>query len=144
MDTTLAQHEALRARPGAHQVQGGPLPPSVERASERLAIDGDHLTFKVVYERADPGCKPALEGIGVDEHEHTPEGIVRGDAVWQVQEGAQPRQLAAAVERDVVPALSTGDHGADRNDHNINQAVLDLARATGIPDRTEMPNQALD
>src|SRR4051812_38910988 len=30
MDPTLAQHEALLARPGAHQVQGGPLPPSIE------------------------------------------------------------------------------------------------------------------
>src|SRR3954471_5359555 len=144
MDTTLAQHEALRARPGAHQVQGGPLSPSVERASERLAIDGDHLTFKAVYERADPGRKPALEGIGVDEHEHTPEGIVRGNAVWQVQEGAQPRQFTAAVERDVVPALSTSDHGADCNHQNINEAMLDFALAARILNNTEMPNQAFD
>ena len=144
MDATLAQHEALLARPGAHQVQRGSLPPAIERASERLAIDRNHLTFKAVYERANPGREPALERIGIDEHEHTPEGIVRGNAVWQVQEGAQPRQLAAAVKRDVVPAFSTGDHGADCNHQNIDEAVLDLARAAGIPDRTEMPNQALD
>jgi hypothetical protein len=69
---------------------------------------------------------------------------MRGNAAWQVQEGAQPRQLATTVERDVVPALSTGDHGADRNHQNVNQAVLNLALAAGILDRTEMPNQALD
>src|SRR5215218_8030153 len=59
VNTTLAQHEALLARPGAHEVQGGSLPPAIERAPERLAIDGDHLTFKAVHERADPGREPA-------------------------------------------------------------------------------------
>src|SRR4051812_22476061 len=57
---------------------------------------------------------------------------VRGNAVGQVQEGAQPCQLAAAVERDVVPALSTGDHGADCNHQNVDQAMLDLALAARI------------
>src|SRR3954469_11036988 len=80
MDATLAQHEALLARPGAHQVQGGSLPPAIERAPERLAINGDHLALKAVHEGADPGREPALEGIGIDEHEHAPEGIVRGNA----------------------------------------------------------------
>jgi hypothetical protein len=50
MDTTLAQHQALLARPGAHQVQGGTLQPPIKRAPERLAIDGDHLALKAVYE----------------------------------------------------------------------------------------------
>src|SRR5215207_4606461 len=144
VNTTLAQHEALLARPGAHQVQGGSLPAAIERAPERLAIDGDHLALKAVHERADPGREPALEGIGIDEHEHTPEGIVRGNAGWQIQEGAQPCQLAAAVERDVVPALSTADYGADRNHQNVDQAMLDFALAARIRTNTEMPNQAFD
>src|SRR5215217_4709450 len=54
------------------------------------------------------------------------------------------RQLAAAVEGDVVPALSTGDHGADCNHQNINQAMLDFALAARILNNTEMPNQAFD
>jgi hypothetical protein len=57
---------------------------------------------------------------------------------------AQPCQLAAAVERDVVPALSTGDHGADRNHQNVDQAMLDFALAARILNNTEMPNQAFD
>src|SRR5215217_1833029 len=144
MDAALAQHEALLARPGTHEVQGGSLPAAIERAPERLAINGDHLALKAVHEGADPGREPALEGIGIDEHEHAPEGIVRWNAVGQVQEGAQPRQFAAAVEGDVVPALGTGDHGADRNHQNVDQAVLDFALAARVLNTTEMPNQAFD
>src|SRR5829696_7696279 len=99
MNTTLAQHEALLARPGTHQVQGGSLPPAIERAPERLAINGDHFTRKAVYERADPGREPALESIGIDEHEHTPEGIVRGNAVWRACRKLFPTDGRAARER---------------------------------------------
>ncbi len=41
----------------------------------------------------------------------------------------EPSQLAAAIQRDVVPALSAGDHRAYRNDQDVAQAVLDLAAA---------------
>jgi len=122
-------------------VQGGSLPPAIERAPERLAINGDHLTFKAVHERADPGRKPALEGIGMSMNTRRKvscEGLPLGSSK-KVR-----RQLAAAVEGDVVPALSTGDHGADCNHQNINQAMLDFALAARILNNTEMPNQAFD
>src|SRR3954453_11481501 len=116
------------------------------RSNERRSV----LPSMAITSRSKPSTSeptqaaPALEGIGIDEHEHTPEGIVRGNAVGQVQEGAQPPQLAAAVERDVVPALSTGDPGADRNHQNVDQVVLDFALAARILNTTEMPNQAFD
>ena len=72
-----------------------------------------------------------LEGVRVDQHEDAPEGVVRGNAVRQLQEGLQPGQLAAAIERDVVPALGTGDHRADRNDQDVDQPMLDLAAQRG-------------
>src|SRR4028119_1899382 len=88
--------------------------------------------------------KPASNASGVDQHEHAPEGVVRGDAVRQLQKGPEPGQLAAAVERDVVPALGTGDHRAHSDHQDVGQPVLDLAAAAGILDRPETPNQPLD
>src|SRR3954451_1098129 len=87
----------------------------VERAPDRLAVDGEHLALKARGERADPGREPGLERVGVDQHEHTPERVMRGDAVRQLQKRLEPGQLAAAIERDVAPALGTGDHCTPRS-----------------------------
>src|SRR3712207_6347640 len=138
VDATLAQHKILLAGPGTDQVQRRVLVLMVERASERLAIDGDHLALEASRKRASPGREASLERLGIDQYEHAPEGVVRGDAVRQRQEGPEPGQLAAAVERDVVPALGAGDHGADRDHQDVGQPVLDLAAAAWIRDRPEI------
>src|SRR5215217_4020160 len=44
-----------------------------------------------------PSREARLEPIRVEQHEDPSEGVVRGDAVRQGQEGLQPRLLAAAV-----------------------------------------------
>src|SRR3954465_7103372 len=64
MDATLAQHEALLARPGAHQVQGGSLPPPIKRAPKRPAIDGDRLALKAVHERSTQAANPRSKASG--------------------------------------------------------------------------------
>src|SRR3954465_8957307 len=82
--------------------------------------------------RLGPGAEAGLEGIRVDQHEDAPEGVVRGNAMGQGQEGLQPAQLVAAVERDVVPALGARDHRTHRNDQDIGQPMLDLAGTSRI------------
>src|SRR4051812_35689947 len=82
------------------------LPPAVERAPDRLAVDGHHLAFKAGYERAGPGREAGLEGLRVDQHEYAPEGVVRGNAVRQLQKGPQPVQFAAAVQGAMSSQLS--------------------------------------
>ena len=97
-----------------------------------------------VDERADPGQERRLERRRVDQHEHTPERVVRGNAVRQIQKGLQPRQLVAAIQRDVVPTFRTRDHRANGDDQDIRQPVLDLAATARIFDRTEVTRQVLD
>ena len=62
----------------------------------------------------------------------------------QFQERPEPGQLAAAIQRSVVPALGTGGHCAYRDGQHVNQAVLDLAGAARVFDRAETLPQALD
>src|SRR3954469_15089402 len=140
----LSQHEALGARPGADDMQRRLLPPAVKRAPDRLAVDDHHLALKAGHERAGPGREAGLEGPRVDQHEYAPEGVVRGNAVRQLQEGPQPVQFAAAVQGDVVPTLSTGDHRAHRNHQNVGQAMLDFAAAARVCYHTKMLYQGLD
>ncbi len=62
----------------------------------------------------------------------------------QFQERPGPGQLAAAIQRSVVPALGTGGHCAHRDGQHVNQAALDLAGAARVFDRAETLPQALD
>src|SRR4051812_24639355 len=79
--------------------------------------------------------RPAETGLG---------RVMRGDAVRQRQKRLEPGQLAAAIERDVAPALGTGDHRAHRDHQDIEQAMLDLAAAARVLDRTKVLHQGLD
>src|SRR4051812_34466669 len=144
IDAALAQHQALLTGPGAHQVQGRLLASMVERAPQRLAINGDHLALKAGHERADPGREPGLKGVGIDEHEHAPERVVRGNAVRQLQERPEPGQLTAAIQRDVAPAFSTGNHRTHRNHQDVEQAMPDLTGAARVLDRTKILRQVFD
>src|SRR3954470_7750972 len=144
IDAALAQHQALLTGPGAHQVQWRLLASMVERASQRLAINGDHLALKAGHERAGPGGEAGLKGVGVDEHEHPPERVVRGNAVRQRQERPEPGQLTAAIQRDVAPAFSTGNHRTHRNHQDVEQAMPDLTGAARVLDRTQILRQVFD
>jgi hypothetical protein len=44
----------------------------------------------------------------------------------------QPTHLVAAVEGDVIPALGARDHRTYRDDQDVDQPMLDLARAPRI------------
>ncbi|MDF3017050.1 MAG: hypothetical protein K0R44_2275, partial [Thermomicrobiales bacterium] len=108
IDLTLAEHQALLAGPGADQVQR-PLG-LAEGAAQGFAIDRHDLAVEGLGKGLSPGGEAGLEGVRIDQHEDPPEGVVRGNAVGQGQEGPQPTHLGAAVERDVVPALGARDH----------------------------------
>jgi hypothetical protein len=88
-----------------------------------------------------PRREARLEGIGVDQQEHPPERIMRGNAVGQGRKSAQPGLLAAPIERDVLPTFRASDHCADRDHQDVDQTVLDLARAAGIVQDRQMLNQ---
>ena len=46
INAALAKHQALLTGPGAHQVQGCLLSSMIKRASQRLAINGNHFTLE--------------------------------------------------------------------------------------------------
>ena len=50
--------------------------------------------------------------------------VGRGNAAGQLEEAFQPVPLAAAVESDVLEALGLADEGADGDDQDVDQLVL--------------------
>src|SRR3954465_6060574 len=79
-----------------------------------------HVLFRHVEglgKRLGTGREAGLEGVWVDQHEDPPEGVMRGNAVGQGQEGPQPAQLVATVEGDVVPARGSKPPGRPEEFH---------------------------
>ena len=76
--------------PGVDHVQGGFTLGPVERASQRLAVDGDDLVLGRLVQGLDPAEEAALKLGGVEPLEKASEGVVGGDAVGQVKERLEP------------------------------------------------------
>ena len=69
---------------------------------------------------------------------------MRGDAVGQGQELLEPAPLAAAVKRDVLEALGLADHGADGDDQDVDQLVLDPPGAARVFKLGKLGDQRLE
>src|SRR4051794_31415995 len=141
---SLAECQPALARPGADQVQRPALVAAAARAPPRLAVDRHHLALDPVRQGLRPAGEAGLERVRVDEHEHPPEGVVRGDAVRQGEEGPEPGLLAATVELDVLPALRAGDHRADRDREDVDQLMIAPARLTWVSKPGEARRQTFD
>ena len=128
----LAQQEVVGRGPGVDQVQRRLALGPVEGAPEGLAVDGDDLPLGRLVQRLDPAEEAPLELVGVEPREEAAEGVVRGDAVGQGQEGLQPVVLGLAEVLDVVPGVGPGDDGADGDGHDVEQFVEPGAVDAGV------------
>src|SRR5215211_8239878 len=106
VDLALAERQSTSARPGADQVQRAMLVATAAGAPHGLAVDRYHLALDPDRQRLRPRREAGLECVRVEQHEDPPEGVVRGNAVRQFQEGLQPSPLAPPVEFDVLPAAA--------------------------------------
>ena len=131
---------------GADQVQGRAAVLAVERAPHRLAVDRDLPRRARIgpEDRPHPAQKAALEALRVDQHQHPAEGVVRGDAVRQLEEALQPVLLAAAVEGDVLEALGLADHGADRDHQDVEQPCSTFQSQRGSSIGLELGDQGFE
>src|SRR3954452_17500662 len=96
-------------------------------APDGLAVDRHHLALDLARQRLCPTREAALERIRIDQHEDSPERIVRGDPVRQGQKGLQPYLLAAPVKLDVLPAFRASDDRTHRDHENVDQLMIALA-----------------
>jgi hypothetical protein len=91
-----------------------------------------------------PPREAALEAVRVDQRQHAPEGVVRGDAIRQSQEAPEPSLLATAVVGDGLETLGLAEHGADRDHQDVDEMVLDLARVARVREHFEAVDQSFE
>jgi hypothetical protein len=144
VDRAPAERQPPLARPGADQVERAAFVATAAGAPHGLAVDRHHLALDPARQGLRPPGEAGLERVRIDEHEHPAEGVVRGDAVRQLEEGLEPGPLALPVELDVLPALGAGDHRADRDREDVDQAVVAPARLARVGEPREARRQTFD
>src|SRR5512135_488655 len=103
--------------------------PTVRRAALGLAVDGDRPQLGRIssdggdslplHQRRHPGVETLLEGQRIEQAEDTAEGIVRGDAAGQGEEGLEPVDLGVGIVGDLFPALGAAEDGAGGDEDDL-------------------------
>lgn len=113
---------------------GGHASGMVVRASGHLAVHGYDSVLQRRRQPLHPRCKAGLQRNWIQQADDTPEGVGRGNAVRQLQEGLQPSLLLVAEELDLGPVVSAADDGQCRNQKDDVQEMA--------PARIGTPTQA--
>ncbi len=93
--------------------------PFVVGAAHRLAVDGHHLSGQQLCHPLAPLHEALLEPVRVQAGEHVAEGVVRRDAVGQIQEGAELFLLALAKHLHGNPGVRAADDGTNGDGDDV-------------------------
>ena len=91
-----------------------------------------------LHQRRHPGGEALLEGERVEQAEDAAEGIVRGDAAGQGEEGLEPVDLGVGVVGDLHPGIGAAEHGAGGHEDDLVESVDSPLFAAGIGQVGEM------
>src|SRR6185436_2321087 len=134
---SLSQGHARAYRPDIDHMQRGSLPSARKGSAQGLAVDTDHpLDAKALAEFA----QNLLQTLRVQRTEDVAQRIMAGDPVSELQEPPQQLHSAVAKELELGAGPGAGQRGRQRNDHDLQQIVSNIA-STWILERSK---QALE
>ena len=128
----LAEEEPRFGGPGTDQVQGVGTRRAVVRAAQRLAVDGHLLADQLVPQLLQPALQAEEQGRRVEPGKDAAEGVMRRDAVGQLQEAAEEVEFGFAVAFDIDPGIGIGDQGAEGDNEDVLQDVAARACQAGV------------
>ena len=131
----LPQHQSCPRRKRRDQVQRGGVDST--RAAAGLAVEGHDLRPQNRQNAADPAPESGLELLRIDQPEHPPEGVVRGNAMGQSQVATQPVQLLPRPQLDLHKRVRPHQHRFHRHHQQLHQVMFHLRRLPGIADRNK-------
>ena len=114
------------------------------RAPQGLAVNGNHLAGRQHIHRLDPFQKAALKFRRVQGRKDPPEGVMRGNPIWQLQEPAEPFFLGLAKFGHFHPTIRATDHRANGDQDDVQQLVRFRAVNPGIRQGRKTRSQRAD
>jgi len=88
-----------------------------------LAIDGDVIAGEFEADGVNPSHKGLLKGGRGQASKQSPKGIVRGNAMRQIEKLAKEGFFGAPVDFNVQPAIGITDDGTNGDRDDIEQVV---------------------
>lgn len=140
----LAEHQVIGLGERADQVDGGLAIGLVQRAAHGLAVDGDDIRTQAGRQGLHPGGEAVGECVGVQGGKDPAKGVMRWNAVRQVEEVGEEIDLGFTELFDLRPAFRATNHGADGNGQDVFQWVELGAVDAGIFKLGEMLQQWAD
>src|SRR3954464_10055155 len=125
VDRHLTEQQALLRGPGMDHMQRRLARDAIERAPQRLAVNGHHPPQglgETLHEAAEAG----LERLRVEQAEHSAEGVMAGSAMTQAQKLAQVRRFDLSEQRHVRAILAVRQQSAERNHQQLMQIVAGI------------------
>jgi hypothetical protein len=138
----LAENRADAVRQRRDQVRG--LPCLVPRAADGLAVDGDHQPAPGLHRPGvQPGTEDAVEHIGADQGEGTPERGLLRRAAGRAQHGQHLRARIGGPLPDRGERPRPRDHRRDPDGEQPRQRVPATAPLPRVRDLGEETEQVL-
>ena len=110
LDMSLRQHQMGLRGPGTHHLDRYLAPVTIMGRRLVVPIDGDRLRRQDGVDRLYPREKTRLKPLWVQTREDAPKGIMRGNAIGQLQKCLQPRSFRVPELFDIYPGVrSTND-----------------------------------
>jgi hypothetical protein len=92
----------------------------------------------LLHQRRHPGGEALLKGQRVEQAEDPSEGVVRGDAPGQFEEGPEPVALGVGIIGDLHPVVGAAEDGAGGDENDLVESVDSPLFAAGIGQVGEM------
>jgi len=120
----LAQDEPVGAGPRGDHLHRRLAPRLGSRFAQGLAVHGHQVAVGGRVDRCEPGQEARLQFGRFEVGQHPIEGVVRGDAVRQGQDRAQPVLLRLAKGHHAGWSFRAAEHGTNRDRQNVQQLVI--------------------
>ena len=123
----LPEYQAVAARPSADHVQRRASSTPIPRAACALPIHRDDLPAGGRGNRSRPTAEALPEPLRRQTRDHAGDAVMRGHAVVEPPELAQPVQFRVSELLDRLPTRCPADDRTDSQQHDIKQRVALIA-----------------
>jgi hypothetical protein len=96
----------------------------IVRAAKRFSVNRDDFFLNLLAGCLHPLHKTLLEGLRIEELKESPDGVMRGNPIFQLQKLAKPIFLCFPETRNGGEPIGPTNHRTDRQDDDFMKRIV--------------------